>query len=330
MIRPGFSRRTLLAGASLITASSVVSGLAVRPSIAKGTLTPMQAPAFYRFKVGDIEAAIVSDGELFLGPAKTELFNGIPQDIIDKTLKDNFLPADNVSLEENVLLLDTGGKLVLFDVGSGSAKIFGPKVGRLLANLKALGVDRNDIDAVVLTHAHPDHCWGLMADDGSRNFPNAQIYVSEADFNFWTDETKSSIPQLASFIEPTRKQLLPNRDRLVFLKDGAEIVPGVQVMSAPGHTVGHSIFMITSKGQTLCVTADLAHHHVLTLAHPKVEFAFDTDAKQGAATRIRVFDMLVAQSLPLLAYHFPWPGIGNLVKQGDGYHFIPTPAQTTL
>jgi glyoxylase-like metal-dependent hydrolase (beta-lactamase superfamily II) len=123
---------------------------------------------------------------------------------------------------------------------------------------------------------------------------------------------------------------MPNRDRLVFFKDGVEILPGVQAMSAPGHTVGHTIFMVTSNGQTLCVSADTAHHSLLTLSNPKVEFGFDTDPQQGAATRIRLFDMLAAQRLPVLAYHFPWPGIGHVAKEGEGYRFIPEQFQTAL
>jgi len=324
----GLSRRSLLAGASLIAAGEITGR--VRPALAKGVLPPAQAPAFYRFQIGDIDAAIVSDGELSLGPARTDMFNGISQDLIDTTLTDNFLSSQNLVLQENALLLNSGGKLVLFDVGSGTSKAFGPNAGRIAENLKTLGVARGDIDAIVLTHAHPDHCWGLVADDGSLNFPNAQIFVSEADYNFWTDEAKISQPFIGDFIPPTRKQLVPNRERITFIKDGAEIVPGVVAMFAPGHTVGHTIFMVTSGSKTLCVTADLAHHHLLTLANPKVEFGFDTDRKQGAATRIRVFDTLVANRTPMLAYHFPWPGIGHLVKQGDGYRFIAVPQQTVL
>jgi glyoxylase-like metal-dependent hydrolase (beta-lactamase superfamily II) len=135
---------------------------------------------------------------------------------------------------------------------------------------------------------------------------------------------------IGAFIEPTRQQLLPNRDRIVFLKDGQEVVPGVQAMAAPGHTVGHTIFMITSQGKTLCNIGDLGHQYVLSTEKPRVEFAFDTDGKQAAASRIRVFDMLAAQRMPFLAYHFPWPGVGHLAKQGDGYRYFPLPMQTAL
>lgn len=324
-----FSRRALLLGAGTAAAGLSV-GLPSLPAMAKAPMVATQAPAFYRFKVGDIEATIVSDGELSVGPPNPQLFGGVTQAALEKELTDNLLPTDNIQLEENALLLNTGDRLVLFDVGVGSAKAFGPKGGRILSNLKAAGYDPKDVDAIVLSHAHPDHCWGLMADDGARNFPNAQIYMTEADLEFWTDEAKVADPAIGSMIGPTRTQLLPNRERIVFVKDGAEVVPGVQALATPGHTVGHTSYMVTSGGKTLCVAADIAHHFVLTMSNPKVEFGFDTDPKQGAATRVRTLDMLAAQKIPTLFYHFPFPGVGHVVKRGDGYAFLATPMQTVL
>jgi glyoxylase-like metal-dependent hydrolase (beta-lactamase superfamily II) len=320
------SRRALLAGSSAAGLAALAS-----PAIAKAPMLGTQAPAFYRFRIGAFEATVVSDGPLALGEPKPDMFVGLTKETITKSLTDSFIPVDNVVLEQNALVVNTGDKLVLFDTGTGSDKTpFGPKAGRLKKNLAAAGIDPKDIDAVAITHAHPDHCWGLMGESATRNFPNAQIYLAQSDLEFWTDEGKKSIPFVGGFIDPTRAQLLPNRDRIVFVKDGQEIVPGIQAMAAPGHTVGHTVFMITSQGKTICNAADLAHHHVLTMQTPKMEFAFDTDAKQGAATRIRVFDMLAAQRIPLLAYHFPWPGIGHVAKRGEGYAYVATPQVTAL
>jgi glyoxylase-like metal-dependent hydrolase (beta-lactamase superfamily II) len=272
-----------------------------------------------------MQATVVSDGILPLGEPSGS-FLGASKEEIGKMLTDNFLSPTNVVLEQNILVLNTGDKLVLFDTGMGSSSMFGPTTGKLLPSLKAAGIDPKDIDAVVATHAHCDHVWGIMADDGSRNFPNAQIYISQADFDYWTDEAKLALKDPAymkPFVEGARKNLLPNRDRMVFIKDGQEFLPGIQAMSAPGHTVGHTVFMITSDGKTLAAIGDLTHHQVLLVEKPRIEFAYDTDSKQSANTRVRVLDMLAANRIPLIAYHFPWPGVGHVAKQGDGFRYFP-------
>lgn len=318
------SRRHVLAGLSSAAA------LAGAPAFAKAPMLNVQAPAFYRFKIGAFEATAVSDGPLHMGAPQPNVFGGMGKEEFSKALTDNFLPVDNVKLEQNALVVNTGERLVLFDTGTGWQTLMGPDTGRLLANLKAAGIDPKDIDAIALTHAHPDHCWGLLSKAGERNFPNAQIYMAQADLDFWTDESKLSNDMIKAFVDGTRRQLLPNRERIVFFKDGQEFLPGIQAMAAPGHTIGHTVFMITSQGKTLCNAGDIAHHHILVVENPRLEFAFDTDGKQAVASRLKVFDMLAAQRIPLLAYHFPWPGVGSLGKRGEGYHYYPAPMQTTL
>ena len=318
------SRRHLLQGGAAVAAA----GLSV-PAFAKAPMLGTQAPYFYRFKFGNAEATIVSDGPLPLGDPSTA-FLGLTKDEIARQLSSNYLPLENAVLEQNALIVNTGDKLVLLDTGMGASKMFGTTTGRLLGNIRAAGIDPKDIDAVALTHAHPDHCWGLVNAAGERNFPNAQIYMTQSDLEFWTDEGKKSIPMLGDMIDPTRAALLPNRDRIMFIKDGEEFLPGIQALAAPGHTVGHTVFMITSQGKTLCNSADIAHHRVLIVENPRIEFAFDTDPKQGVATRIRVLDMLAAQRIPLLAYHFPWPGVGYVAKRGDSYRFFASNIQTAL
>ena len=326
------SRRQALFGASAVAGAAAIGGLPLSPAHARAPFATDQVPYFYRFKLGNAQATVVSDGILPLGdPSGT--FLGTSKEEIGKMLTDNFLSPSNVVLEQNILVLNTGDRVVLFDTGMGASQMFGPTPGKMVANLKAAGIDPKDIDAVVATHAHCDHVWGIMADDGSRIFPNAQIYISQADFDYWTDEAKLAVKEPAfmkPFVEGARKNLLPNRDRIVFIKDGQEFLPGIQAISAPGHTVGHTIFMLTSAGKTLALIGDLTHHQVLLLEKPRIEFAFDTDPKQSAGTRVRFLDMLAANRIPLLAYHFPWPGIGHVAKQAEGFRYYPSPLQMVL
>jgi glyoxylase-like metal-dependent hydrolase (beta-lactamase superfamily II) len=326
------SRRQALLGTATVAGAAAFSGLPLSPSLARAPFASTQAPYYYRFAHGKMQATVISDGILPLGDPSGS-FLGTSKEEIGRMLTDNFLSTTNVVLEQNILVLNTGDKLVLFDTGMGSSQMFGPTPGKMLANLKAAGIDPKDIDAIVATHAHCDHVWGIMGDDGSRNFPNAQIYISQADFDYWTDEAKLSIKEPAfmkAFVEGARKNLLPNRDRMVFIKDGQEFLPGIQAMAAPGHTVGHTIYMITSDGKSLAAIGDLTHHQVLLVEKPRIEFAFDTDPKQSASTRVRVLDMLAANKTPLIAYHFPWPGIGHVAKQGEGFRYYPTPLQMVM
>jgi glyoxylase-like metal-dependent hydrolase (beta-lactamase superfamily II) len=326
------SRRQALLGAAVAAGTGVLGGLRVPSAAAKSPLSKEQAPYFYRFNHGQMQATVVSDGPLPLGEPSAS-FLGTSKEEVSKMLTDNFLSPTSVVLEQNVLVLNTGDKLVLFDTGMGSSPMFGPTTGKLMASLKSAGIDPKDIDAIVATHAHCDHVWGIMSDDGKPNFPNAQIYISQADFDFWTDEAKLGIKDPAymkPFVEGARKNLLPNRDRIVFFKDGQEFLPGIQAIAAPGHTVGHTIFMITSDGKSLAAIGDLTHHQVLLVEKPRIEFAYDTDSKQSANTRVRILEMLAANKIPLLAYHFPWPGVGHVAKQGDGFRYFPSNLQMVM
>jgi glyoxylase-like metal-dependent hydrolase (beta-lactamase superfamily II) len=297
-------------------------------ALAKAPKVGTQAQYFYRFDVGDAEVTVVSDGQLVLGDPKGT-FTGVPDDELRQMLTNNFLPPNNVVLEQNSPVVNTGDKLVLFDTGMGSAQGFGPATGRQQKSLKEAGIKPEDIDAVVFSHGHIDHIGGVVDANDKILFPNAQYYIAESDFNYWTDYDKAG-PALKAFVDQARKNLLPVRDRIVFYKDDQEILPGIHALAAPGHTVGHTIFVISSGGKSFAYTADLTHHPILLMEKPRMEFAFDTDPKQAANSRVKMLDMLAANKIPVLAYHYPWPGVGHVAKTGEGFHYVPEPMQMTL
>ena len=182
---------------------------------------------------------------------------------------------------------------------------------------------------MVFSHAHIDHIGGVVDANDKILFPNAQFYIAQSDFDFWTDEKKMDGP-LKMFVLHARKNLFPIRDRLVFFKDGQEFLPGVQAMAAPGHTVGHHMFMVTSDGKSFAFLGDLTHHAVLLLEKPLMEFSYDTDPKQAAQSRVKMLTMLAANKTPIMSYHFAWPGYGHVAKAGDGFHYYPEPMQMLL
>jgi len=312
------SRRSLLALGAGLGASTVLGG---GGALAKAPKLGTEPAYFYRFGLGDAEVTVVSDGPLPLGPPKGT-FVGVSDDEVKKMLSDNFLSPDNVVLEQNSPIVNTGDKLILFDTGMGTAKNFGPTTGRQQKSMKEAGIKPEDIDAVVFSHAHIDHIGGVVDDSGKVLFPNAQYYIAQSDLDFWTDEGKAGGP-LKDFIVHARKNLLPVRDRLVFFKDGQEFLPGVQAISAPGHTVGHTIFMINSNGKSLAFLGDLTHHPILLLEKPRMQFSYDTDPKQAAETRVKLLDMIATNKIPVMAYHYAWPGIGHIAKTAEGFHYYP-------
>ncbi|MGE0701756.1 MAG: MBL fold metallo-hydrolase, partial [Hyphomicrobiaceae bacterium] len=281
------SRRTALLGAGA-AAATAMAGLSVPSAFAKAPPLKTQVPYWYRFNHGTMQVTMVSDGPLPLGDPGGA-FLGATKEEIGKLLTDNYLPANNIVLEQNSPVVNTGKNLVLFDTGMGTQKMFGPTTGRLLQSLREAGIRPAQIDSVVITHAHIDHIGGMVDARGRRLFPNATVYISQADFDFWTDDKDPK--KLKDFVVHARKNLLPYRDRIKFIKDNEEFLPGITAMSAPGHTVGHTMFMLSSAGKQLCFIGDLTHHQVLLVERPRLEFAYDTDPKQSAQTRVRMLDL---------------------------------------
>ncbi len=326
------SRRALMGSAAASAMLPVLPGLAE----AAAPMRNQGPPGWYRFRIGTFEATVITDGALPLGPP-AGAFPVSPPAEMEALLRANFMPTNITVLEQNALVVNTGRQLILFDTGMGTSmgptitrQFGGPNSGRLLANLRAAGIQPAQIDIVAITHAHCDHCWGLVDARGNKVFPNAQVAISEADLRFWTDDAnRRGAAFMPAFVDGAKKNLAPYRNRMIMVRDGQEIAPGVSAIHTPGHTVGHHVFTITSGGQTVVNTGDLAHHHVFLLRRPLWQFAFDTDAAQSAQTRARMLDRFATDRTSILSYHFPWPGLGNVAREGDGFAWVPTAMNVT-
>ncbi|MCP4562179.1 MAG: MBL fold metallo-hydrolase [Bosea sp.] len=321
LLTPSFNRRGFLTGAAALAAGTALPGGA----FAKAPLANSQAPYYYRFALGQAEVTVVSDGPLPLGDPGSS-FLGLPKEQVYGLLETNFLAKDNVVLEQNIPIVNFGDRLVMFDTGMGFSKAFGPTTGRVLKSMQEAGIDPASIDAIVCSHAHIDHTGGICSAEGKPHFPNAQIYISQVDHDYWLDDARLGTP-FKAFGDHARANLRPVRDRIVFFKDGQEFLPGITAISAPGHSPGHTIFNVSSGGKSFVFLGDLTHHPVLLTENPRVEFAYDWDPKMSVQSRVKLLTMLAEQKTPVMSYHFAWPGFGNLAKAGDGFRYYPAAMQ---
>jgi hypothetical protein len=200
--------------------------------------------------------------------APEDSFRGLSKDEIDEQLLRSFLPTGKVVIKQNIPLLTSGGKGFCSKAELGRSKCLGHS-GHLQTSLQAAGIDPASIDAIVLFASPPDHIGGICTNGGLPLFPNAQICLSENDFNFWTDE-KLLGTHLNLLVQIARNNLLPVRERIVFFKDGQEFLPGVQAMFTPGHTKEHACFILTSGNQSMC----------------RSQFIYDLDPLQAAEARV--------------------------------------------
>lgn len=306
--------------AAVLTAAS---GAVLVPAVAQAAAPQVktQAPGFYRMMLGDFEITALSDGTVDLPMDK--LLTNIKPGALDKALAHAHMKTP-VESSTNAFLINTGSKLVLVDTGAGN--LFGPTLGKLMANLKAAGYQPEQIDEVLITHLHPDHEGGLMAGD-KLAFPNATLHVAKADVDFWlsADNMKKAPAEAQAFFQQAMAMLPPwqKANKVKTFEADTEFVPGIKSMATPGHTPGHSVYVVESKGQKLMLWGDLMHLAAVQFADPSVTIQFDVDAKSAAAQRKKAYADAAKQGYWVAAAHLPFPGIGHVSVEGKGYGWIP-------
>jgi len=278
-----------------------------------------QIPGVYHRRVGDIVVTAISDGFL---DGTLDVLRNITQDEARQILTDNFRPARRTAV--NAFLIYSAGRLALMETGSGN--YMQPTAGKVLANLRAAGIDPAAIDTVLLTHMHPDHSAGLTdMTTGKRNFPNAELVMHENEPKHWFDDTKMAAANERGkklFFQAGREQAGPYKDRWRLFKEG-EVFPGVTAIPRHGHTPGHTTFLVSSGKEQLLIWGDTVHVPEVQTARPEVCMDFDTDPDAAAASRRKVFDMAATDKLLVTGMHLHFPGFSRLVRRGPAYQLIP-------
>ena len=315
------TRRHLLAGAAAIgavAASPLAAVHAAAPPSGK------QAPGFYRYKVGTYECTSIHDGARSF-PMPDTFVRNVPKAEALAAAEAAYMPKGMVTVPFNPQIINTGSKLVLIDTGYGPG--IGPTVGLLPAHMAAAGIDPKAIDVVILSHLHPDHINGVRTADGTPAFPNAEVMVPTQDWAFWMNEDNfnkaQSDPMMKAYFENVRKVLTPFASKVTKYDWGKEVAPGITTIDTHGHTPGHTSFVIASGSSKVLIQSDVTNIPELFLRNPDWHVMFDVDPVQAAQTRHNFYDMAAAEKALVVGFHFSFPSLGYVEKDGAKYRLVP-------
>lgn len=317
-----FNRRTALVAAATaavatLAPQSVRNVRAAAPAGGGGT-------GVYRYKLGDFEIIQLMDGARTF-PVPDGFVANVSKDEAIKAAAAAYMPDGKITIPFSPMIVNTGSKLVLIDTGNGLGAFAGSKgvVGQARGNMEAAGIDPKQIDIVLISHFHGDHIGGLKNADGSLAFPNAEIKVPAIEAAFWADESnaaKANGFNKAQF--PNVKKMMDGLKVTPYDAD-KEIAPGITSVFTPGHTPGHMSFAVASGAKRIMVQTDVTNIPSLFLRNPDWNVSFDNDAALAVTTRHKFYDMAAAEKMIVVGYHFPYPCVGYVEKDGKGYRLVP-------
>ncbi|OJH36218.1 MBL fold metallo-hydrolase [Cystobacter ferrugineus] len=313
--------RTISRSATLAALLSVTGGLFTAPAQAAAPLVKTQAPGFYRMMLGDFEITALLDGTVTL-PVVKDLTNVKPGRA-EALLAAEFLTS-SVETSINAYLINTGARLFLVDTGAG--ELIGPSAGQLVTSIRAAGYQPEQVDAVLLTHAHPDHSGGLVV-AGKRVFPNARVYADKREVDYWLSSANAEkAPEsLKPLFQEAKDSLTPYAEagHLETFTGNTQLAPGLRTLESPGHTPGHTFYVVESQGQKLVFWGDVMHVAAVQFPEPSVSLQYDADSKAAAAQRAKAYAEAARQGYWLAIDHVSFPGLGHLRANGKGYTWVP-------
>jgi len=326
MSNPPLSRRHFATSSLAALAAGLSSGSTAAESRTHAA-PDFRAPFIFPFRIGGAEAWSISDANLMLGEGLDLMWPVDQRNRMLATMQAHGEPDGPLPLYVNVLVVRHDGEVILFDAGFGNHG--NPRLGWLIDGLAAIGIAPADVTAGFLSHAHADHLNGFVA-DGEPAFPNATFHVLQSELDFWRGEnpdfskSKRDPKPIPGMIAEVRKNfdILAPKTRTV--SDGESLYDGlVTVLAAPGHTAGHACFRISSGEDELFHLMDLAHHHLLMFADPAWTIAFDHDPAVAVETRRRFWTEAAAKRSRCFGFHLPWPGLGRIIPEAQGYRWWP-------
>lgn len=314
----------------LLTSALLCSSFVSLPTFATSPPAPIeqqkQVAGYYQYQSGQTQITALLDGTNFISPS---LFKGLSEQQIHESLKKYYADqAKGVQTSINAFLVNTGHSLVLVD--SGAASCLGSHLGSVLSNLKASGYQPEQVDSILLTHLHPDHVCGI-SQNGVANFPNATVYVSATEANYWlSPEQLNKIPKekqagYLATVEKIKQAIAPYqaKQRFKTYKFGDQI-QGFKVINSNGHTLGHTSYELKTTNETIVFVGDIVHSHSIQFDHPETSIAYDADPKQAVATRLKLFAEFAKHGETIAAPHLPFPGIGHIYSaDGKTYQWVP-------